>query len=128
MTQYAEYRFVEAIRDPKTWLFALFAVLDNIPNSLTNQQNLIVSSFGFTYLQTTLLACIPGVVEIVTIWTGVKLAARFKNGRAYVGAIYFVPSLIGIALVNLLPWSDKAGLLVGQFMSVCNSGIANLFN
>lgn len=116
-------QFVEAIRDPKTWLFALFAVLDNIPNSLTNQQNLIVSSFGFTYLQTTLLACIPGIVEIVTIWTGVKLAARFKNGRAYVGAIYFVPSLIGIALVNLLPWSDKAGLLVGQFMTAaCVTG------
>ena len=128
VTQYAEYRFVEAIRDPKTWLFALFAALDNIPNSLTNQQNLIVSSFGFTYLQTTLLACIPGVVEIVTIWTGVKMAARFKNGRAYVGVIYFVPALIGIALVNLLPWSNKAGLLVGQFMSVCSTVIVNLFN
>ena len=94
-----------------------------MPNSLTNQQTLIVASFGFTYFQTTLLGCIPGVIEIVTIWTGVKLAARFKNGRAYVGAIYFVPSLVGIALVNLLPWSNKDGLLVGQFMSVYNSTI-----
>jgi hypothetical protein len=64
------------------------------------------ASFGFTGLQTTLLSCIPGVVEIVTIFTGV-LAARRPNSRAYVGAAYFVPSWLGILLVNLLPWSDK---------------------
>ncbi|KAI6046644.1 MFS general substrate transporter, partial [Pisolithus marmoratus] len=116
-------QFIEAIRDPKTWLFAAFSLLDNVPNSLTNQQSLIVASLGFTYLQTTLLAMIPGVVEILTIYSGVKLAARFKNGRAYVGAIYFVPALVGIALVNLLPWSNTAGLLAGQFMTgVCTTG------
>jgi hypothetical protein len=100
-------RMVEALTDPKTWLFALFSALDNVPNSLTNQQSLIVASFGFTALQTTLLSCIPGVVEIVTIFTGVRLAARRPNSRAYVGAAYFVPSWLGILLVNLLPWSDK---------------------
>ncbi|KAH7882087.1 MFS general substrate transporter [Phlebopus sp. FC_14] len=110
-------QFWEAMRDPKTWLFALFAALDNVPNSLTNQQSLIVASFGFTNLQTTLLGCISGVVEIVTIYTGVNIAAHYKNGRAYVGAIYFIPTLVGIALVNLLPWSNKAGLLAGQFMT-----------
>lgn len=31
-------RFIEALTDPKTWLFALFSCLDNIPNSLTNQR------------------------------------------------------------------------------------------
>lgn len=98
---------IEALSDPKTWLFALFSALDNVPNSLTNQQQLIIASFGFTTLQTTLLACIPGVVEILTIYTGVNLAAHLKDSRAYVGAIYFVPSWLGILLVNLLPWSDK---------------------
>ncbi|KIJ61693.1 hypothetical protein HYDPIDRAFT_31026 [Hydnomerulius pinastri MD-312] len=116
-------QFYEALRDPKTWLFALFAALDNIPNSLTNQQQIIVASLGFTYLQTTLLGCVFGVVEICTIFTGVHLAARFKNGRAYVGAIYFTPALVGIALVNLLPWSNTAGLLAGQFMTgICTTG------
>ncbi|KAF9239490.1 MFS general substrate transporter [Melanogaster broomeanus] len=116
-------QFYEALRDPKTWLFALFAALDNVPNSLTNQSSLIIASLGFTYLQTTLLGCVLGVVEIITIFTGVHLSARFKNGRAYVGAIYFIPSLVGIAVVNLLPWSNKAGLLVGQYMTgICTTG------
>ena len=64
---------IEAFTDPKTYLFALFSLLDNIPNSLTNQRQIIVSSFGFTTLQTTLLGCVDGIIEIVTIFTGVHL-------------------------------------------------------
>jgi hypothetical protein len=68
------HRMIEALTDPKTWLFALFSALDNIPNSLTNQRQIIVSSFGFTTLQTTLLGCVDGFVEIATIFTGVQVS------------------------------------------------------
>ncbi|EGN94818.1 hypothetical protein SERLA73DRAFT_96177 [Serpula lacrymans var. lacrymans S7.3] len=110
-------QMIEALCDPKTWIFALFSALDNIPNSLTNQRQIIVSSFGFTNLQTTLLGCVDGFIEIATIWTGVILASRRPNSRAYVGALYFIPNLLGILLVNLLPWSDKVGLLFGQWIT-----------
>ena len=105
---------IEALTDPKTWLFALFAALNNIPNSLSNQKQIIVSSFGFTALQTTLLGCVDGVVEILTIWTGVTLAARIPNSRAYVGFVYYIPGIMGAFLINFLPWSDKVGLLFAQ--------------
>ena len=109
-------RFREALTDPKTWLFALFSAINNIPNSLTNQRSIIVSGFGFTRLQTTLLGCVDGVIEIVTIYTGVHLAARFDNGRAYVGAVYFVPNILGRPLIR-----NKVGLhfthgLTGAFL------------
>jgi MFS transporter, ACS family, allantoate permease len=107
----------EALRDPKTWLFALFSALDNVPNSLTNQRQIIVASFGFTPLQTTLLGCVDGVIEIVTIATGVWLAARWANARAYVGAAYFVPNILGTILVNVLPWKDKVGLLFSVWIT-----------
>lgn len=110
-------RFYEALRDPKTWLFALFSALDNIPNSLTNQRQIIVSSFGFSNLQTTLLGCVDGLIEIVTIYTGVQLAARITNSRAYVGAIYFIPNILGVFLINFLPWENKVGLLFGQWLT-----------
>ncbi|TFY80577.1 hypothetical protein EWM64_g3440 [Hericium alpestre] len=110
-------QFIKAITDPKTWLFALFSALDNIPNSLTNQRSLIVKSFGFTPLHTTLLGCVDGVVEIVTIFTGVKLAARIPNSRAYVAIAYFLPNIIGVFLVNFLPWSDKVGLLFSIWLT-----------
>ncbi|KAF5343547.1 hypothetical protein D9758_012943 [Tetrapyrgos nigripes] len=107
----------EALLDYKTWFFALFSALDNVPNSLTNQRTIIVSSFGFTNLQTTLLACVDGVVEIVTIWTGVKIAARIPNSRAYVAFVYFIPNLLGVFLINFLPWNNKVGLLFAQWLT-----------
>ncbi|KAG8748239.1 hypothetical protein FRC10_007628 [Ceratobasidium sp. 414] len=110
-------QFIEALVDPKTWLFALFSCLDNIPNSLTNQRSIIVNSLGFTTLHTTLLGCVDGVIEIVTIWTGVTLAGKWKNGRAYVSAIYFFPNVLGSILVNTLPWSNKIGLLFSVWIT-----------
>ncbi|KAG8783282.1 hypothetical protein FRC12_019886 [Ceratobasidium sp. 428] len=110
-------QFIEALVDPKTWLFALFSCLDNIPNSLTNQRSIIVNSFGFTTLQTTLLGCVDGVIEIVTIWTGVTLAGKWENSRAYVSVVYFVPNVLGAILVNVLPWSNKIGLLFSVWIT-----------
>ncbi|KAF9464198.1 MFS general substrate transporter [Collybia nuda] len=108
-------QMIEALTDTKTWLFALFAALDNVPNSLTNQRQIVVSGFGFSNLQTTLLGCVDGVVEIVTIWTGVELASRIPNSRAYVGALYMIPNIMGVFLINFLPWENKVGLLFGQW-------------
>ncbi|CAE6333014.1 unnamed protein product [Rhizoctonia solani] len=93
-------QFIEALTDPKTWLFALFSCLDNIPNSLTNQRSIIVNSFGFSTLQTTLLGCVDGVIEIFTIWTGVTLAAKWENSRVYVAVVYFIPNVLGLAVVE----------------------------
>ncbi|KAJ7305628.1 MFS general substrate transporter [Mycena albidolilacea] len=110
-------QMIEALTDPKTWLFALFSVFANITNSLVNQRQLIVASFGFTPLQTTLLGCVDGVVEIVSIATGVILAARIPNSRAYVGCVYLLPSILAVFLINLLPWSNKIGLLFSVWLT-----------
>ena len=84
---------------------------------MTNQRQIIVSSFGFSNLQTTLLGCVDGLIEIVTIFTGVTVAAKFKDARAYVGASWFLPNILGVLLINLLPWSNKVGLLFGQWLT-----------
>ncbi len=110
-------RMIEALTDPKSWLFALFAVFDNIPNSLTNQLQIIIVSFGYNPLQTTLLASVSGVIEIVTIFTGVTIASRIPNSIAWEGISYFVPNLLGVFLVNFLPWHDKVGLLFSVWLT-----------
>ncbi|KAI0059516.1 MFS general substrate transporter [Artomyces pyxidatus] len=115
--RFKKEQMIEALVDPKTWLFALFSALDNVPNSLTNQNQIIVASFGFSNLQTTLLGCVSGVVEIVTIFTGVRLVARIPNSIAWVGMIYFLPNILGVFLVNFLPWSDSVGLLFSIWLT-----------
>jgi ACS family allantoate permease-like MFS transporter len=108
---------IEALTDPKTWLFALFAAFNNVPNSVVNQLQIITVSFGFNPLQTTLLGCVSGVVEIVVIFTGVRIASRIPNGIAWVGIGCFIPSLLGLFLVNFLPWHDKVGLLFSVWIT-----------
>ena len=33
------------------------------------------------------------------------------------GAIFFIPNLLGVFLVNFLPWSDKIGLLFAEWIT-----------
>ncbi|KAJ7681032.1 major facilitator superfamily domain-containing protein, partial [Mycena polygramma] len=107
-------QMIEALTDPKTWLFALFSALTNIPNR--NQKPLIVNSFGFTVLQTTLLTCVDGAVEIITISTGVNVAAR-TGQRAYTAFVWKAPEVLGAILINALPWSNKVGLLCSLWVT-----------
>jgi MFS transporter, ACS family, allantoate permease len=60
---------------------------------------------------------VDGFIEIATIFSGVQIASRVKNGRAIVGAIYFLPNLMGVFLINFLPWKNKVGLLFGQWLT-----------
>jgi len=106
------------LKDPKTWMFAFFAAISNILNSLTNQRQIILKLFGFNLIQTTLLGCVDGVVEIVSIYLGVVAAAHWKNGRAYAAVLSFVPSILGCFLVNFLPTENRIGLLFGYWLSI----------
>ncbi|KAG6327518.1 hypothetical protein ID866_11571 [Astraeus odoratus] len=109
-------RFLETIKDPRIWLLAFIAGASNVVNSLTNQRQLIVSQFGFSAIQTTLLGCVDGVVEILTIWFGVALASRKYIGRAYAGVLMYIPAVAGTILVSVLPFSDKVGLLFSYWI------------
>jgi len=111
-------QFYETVKDPKTWLLAFFAAAANIVNSLTNQRQLIVAQFGFNDIQTTLLGCVDGVVEILTIFLGVTLASQPYIGRAYAGVLMYVPAILGAILVSTLPFSDKVGLLFSYWISI----------
>jgi ACS family allantoate permease-like MFS transporter len=111
---------IEALTDPKTWLFALFTIFTSIPDSLNNQFQIIIVSFGFNLIQTALLSCLNGVVVVVAILTCVTIASRIPNSIAWVGMAFYALDILGVFLVNFLPWrdSDKVGLL----FAVCITG------
>ncbi|KAH9950247.1 MFS general substrate transporter [Amylocystis lapponica] len=111
-------QLIEAFKDPKTWLFFFFAAISNVTNSLSNQRQIIVSEFGYTPLQTTLLGCVDGVVEIIVIFCTVTSATYWKNGRAYSGALAYCVAILGAILVNTLPSHDKVGLLFSYWIAI----------
>ncbi|RPD66615.1 MFS general substrate transporter [Lentinus tigrinus ALCF2SS1-7] len=111
-------QFVECLRDPKTWLFFFFAAISNVTNSLSNQRQIIVAGFGFTPIQTTLLGCVDGAVEIIVIFCTVTSATYWKNGRAYSGFLAYCVAILGSILVNALPSDDRVGLLFSYWISI----------
>jgi len=111
-------QMIEALKDPKTWLFAFFSGLSNIFNSLSNQRQIVLTLFGFNLLQTTLLGCVDGVVEILAVYLAVTSASYWKNGRAYSAALSFLPSILGCILLIALPFHDRIGLLFSYWLTI----------
>lgn len=111
-------QFIEAFTDPKTWLIAFLAALGNVFNSITNQRLIVVSMFGFTPIQTTLIGCVDGVLEIAYIYFAVTIASHRKLGRGYTGAMMFLPAILGAILLNTLPQHNKIGLLFSYWLTI----------
>jgi len=111
-------QLIECLMDPKTWLFFFFAAISNVTNSLSNQRQIIVAGFGFTPIQTTLIGCVDGVVEIIVIFCTVTSATYWKNGRAYSGALAYCVAILGSILVNALPSHNRVGLLFSYWISI----------
>ncbi|KAF8633855.1 hypothetical protein AX15_001226 [Amanita polypyramis BW_CC] len=111
-------QFIEALTDPKTWLLALVAALSQIFNSITNQRQLIIEEFGFNLIQTTLIGCVDGVVEILAILAAVMLAGFPKIGRAYGCVLPYIPAILGSILVQTLPRKNRVGLLFSYWINI----------
>ncbi|KAF1959471.1 MFS general substrate transporter [Byssothecium circinans] len=108
--RFKRYQFVEALKDPKTWLFFLHAWSQEMANGLTNQYSLIIKSFGFTTLQTTLLGCINGLTALASLGAAAIILAKTKNCRA-LSAVAYIPPIVSCILLIALPWSNRWGLL-----------------
>ncbi|KAF2634651.1 MFS general substrate transporter [Massarina eburnea CBS 473.64] len=109
--RFKKYQFIEAITDPKTWLFFLHAWSQEMANGLTNQYSLIIKSFGFSTIQTTLLGCINGLTALVSLGGAAYILAKTKNCRAWLSAAAYIPPIVSCILLIALPWSNRWGLL-----------------
>ncbi|KZZ94378.1 Major facilitator superfamily domain, general substrate transporter [Moelleriella libera RCEF 2490] len=76
------YRFIEAMKDPKSWLFAAHALTQEMGNGTANQYLLLINSFGFSVLQTTLLGCVNGVVGFVAMMLCIVVLLNTKARAA----------------------------------------------
>lgn len=108
---FKRHQFIEALQDPKTYMFFLHAWSQEMANGLTNQYSLIIKSFGFTTLQTTLLGCVNGVAAFVSLATAAIILARTRNCRAWLSAAAYLPPITSCIMLITLPWSNRWGLL-----------------
>ena len=76
------YQVIEALKDPKTWVFSLFACFTALLGGIGVQYSIVIQSYGFTTLQTTLLGIPSGVAQIIGVTTACYALRKFPVSKA----------------------------------------------
>lgn len=107
----------ECLVDPKTWFIFGLELATQIPNGGTqNFANLVIKSFGFTSLQSTLInipySLISGGCIMFTGW----LAGRFRQANCLLIACVVLPCITGSALIYSRSHVSGGVQLFGYFL------------
>ncbi|KAI1487417.1 major facilitator superfamily domain-containing protein [Biscogniauxia mediterranea] len=108
---------LECLRDPKTWLIWSIALLCQIPNGGTqNFANLVIKSFGFTSLQSTLINIPYSLVTVAAISGTGWLAGRFRSLNCALVALVVLFPVTGSALIGERARLPRGASLLGYFL------------
>ncbi|KAI8139580.1 major facilitator superfamily domain-containing protein [Fennellomyces sp. T-0311] len=112
-------QFIEAFTDFQVWAYALVAFLTTLPTSgLGAFANLIITGFGFSVLETQLLAMVLGAYIMFCLLSSSYITKRWGQ-TVIVMMAYVVPSVIGtIVLLSVENTSTatQAGLLLCYYL------------
>lgn len=107
----------ECLVDPKTWCIVGLEILTQIPNGGTqNFANLVITSFGFTSLQSTLINIPYSLLSGATILLTGYLAGRFRQANCLLFAAVLLPPVAGSALVYSRAHVSMGVQLFGYFL------------
>jgi hypothetical protein len=109
-------QFIEALKDPKTWMFFLHAWSQEMANGTTNQYSLIIKSFGFSTLETTLLGCVNGVTAFFSLGAAAWILAKTTNCRGWLSAASYLFPIVATIILLALPDSAHWGLVTGIWL------------
>ncbi|KAK5122915.1 hypothetical protein LTR85_003480 [Meristemomyces frigidus] len=108
---------IECFADPQTWLLSLITISGNVPNgAVSSYQATIIKGFGYDSKTTALLQIPSGGVAIVAILIATYLAGRYNQRGIQIVAL-LIPGILGGALMAFLPAGDKAGKLIGNYLT-----------
>ncbi|KAI1385200.1 putative allantoate permease [Hypoxylon trugodes] len=108
---------LECLQDPKTWLIWSIALLCQIPNGGTqNFANLVITSFGFTSLQSTLINIPYSIISIAAISGSGWLAGHFRSMNCILVGLVVIPPVVGSALIGSRSSIPHGVSLFGYFL------------
>ncbi|KAH8596305.1 major facilitator superfamily domain-containing protein [Bisporella sp. PMI_857] len=114
---YKRYQMVEAVKDPVIWCYVMLQITSTLViGGLGVFSNIIISSFGFSLLQTQLLNIAQGGVTILVMVGGATLA-QTTGQTVWVMHTWTIPPIIGTAIIySIRPThSTRVGLLVAFY-------------
>ncbi|CAG9998578.1 unnamed protein product [Clonostachys byssicola] len=90
----------ECLIDPKTWLIFFIQLLTQIPNGGTQSfNNIVITSFGFTELQSTLINIPYSLICAGIIAATGFLAGRYRSLNCLLIVIVVIPCIVGAAII-----------------------------
>ncbi|CAM1502699.1 Fc.00g074750.m01.CDS01 [Cosmosporella sp. VM-42] len=102
-TENTHWRFdqvKECLVDPKTWLIFSIEILTQIPNGGSQSfANIVVKSFGFTSLQSTLINIPYSLITASIIAGSGYLAGRYRTLNCVLIIIVIIPCVVGSAII-----------------------------
>ncbi|GAA5843522.1 hypothetical protein JCM9279_000780 [Rhodotorula babjevae] len=112
------YQVKEALLDPLTWLYCLYALAVNIFNgAVTSFFSILIKALGFNGLDSLLLSAPGGAVLFVGVISLMALGDRIQK-RLLCGIVGLFVGLLGVLLIWLLPTSIQVGRLIGYYLSL----------
>ncbi|KAI7314689.1 major facilitator superfamily transporter [Hortaea werneckii] len=103
---------LQLAKDPQAWLLALITTAASIPNGAVGSfQSILISSFGFTDYQTTLLQIPGGVIAVISVLTATNIAGKFNARGLNIIAWSAIGGILGGSLLAFLPDSNRSGKL-----------------
>ncbi|KAK5129499.1 hypothetical protein LTR08_003222 [Meristemomyces frigidus] len=109
----------EALMDPQIWGYCFIQICTTLPTSgLGGFYAIIIKDFGFTTLQTQLLAMVLGAYIIIVLFSSTWLVRKTGQNLLIVG-VYVIPSVVGTVVlltVKNTSTATKAGLLISYYI------------
>ncbi|KAJ3808779.1 major facilitator superfamily domain-containing protein [Lentinula aff. lateritia] len=119
---------IEAFKDPIVWSVTLISFTNGLPTGgLGAFSNLIITAFGYTQLQTYLLAIAQGVIIMTALFSGAYLSKRYGQ-KLVLAFIYTLPNIAGTIVFLSVPTTSetKIGLLIAFYCTQVFGAVAVL--
>ncbi|KAF9469038.1 MFS general substrate transporter [Collybia nuda] len=115
--EFKMYQVVEGLTDPTVWAITLISFTNALPTGgLGAFSNIILNAFGFTQLQTYLLAIAQGVIIMLFLFTAAYISKRY-NQKLLFAFLYTLPNIAGTVVFLCVQTSPhtKVGLLLAFY-------------
>lgn len=119
-TVFKKEQVYEALKNPITWGFALFVLLNMLCNNISFQSTIIYKQLGITTLHSTLVAVAPAGWSTVLSIVGTIALKYFRSQTAHVSTCFRLIALVEGLICTGLPLSKNYGILAGIFLTNAN--------
>lgn len=119
--EFKKHQAIEGLLDPTIWAITLISFTNALPTGgIGAFSNIILTAFGFTVLQTYLLAIAQGAIIMSFLFGAAYLSKRY-NQKLLLAFLYTLPNIAGTIVFICVETSakTKVGLLIAFY---CTQG------